>query len=302
MNTFFNKFNVILVVIFTGGVFSEVCSAGEKVNQSLSAETSGIVFVEIPRGLVKVQGWNKPEVMIQGELDDTINNLIFKTKKDKTLIKLETQGQKHWGDASVLKIFMPVHSQLRFKGIDTTFSIVKLYSQIEGKTINGDLLVKESKGKIKLSVVSGDVRVVDSSGLAKIQSVSGMVDFTGDFEQVFIKSMSGDITADISRTNKLTIKNISGDTQINGQVKNQAQIKLSSVSGDILFKVTDDLNAECEVVSQFGGEINNQLTDDLPLDENLHKKTLSFVSGDGSGKLSMKTVTGSVLIEKFINE
>jgi hypothetical protein len=279
-----------------------VCLAGDKVNQSLSVETSGIVFVEIPRGHVKVQGWDKSEVMIQGELDDTLNKLIFKTKKDKTLIKLETQGQKHWGDASGIKIFMPVGSQLRFKGIDTSFSIVKLYSQIEGKTINGDLMVKESNGKIKLSVVSGDVKVANSSGLAKIQSVSGMVDFSGDFEQAFIKSMSGDITADISGTNKLTIKNISGDTQINGHVKSQSQIKLSSVSGDILYKVTGDLNAECEVVSQFGGEISNQLTDDLPLDGNLHKKTLSFISGDGSGKLNMNTVTGSVLIEKMINE
>jgi hypothetical protein len=297
LNTIFSKFSVILIITLSG-----VCLAGEKVNQSLSVETSGIVFVEIPRGHVKVQGWDKSEVVIQGELDDTINQLIFKTKKNKTLIKLETQGQKHWGDASVLKIFMPVHSQLRFKGIDTTFSIVKLYSHTEGKTINGDLMVKESKGKIKLSVVSGDVKVADSSGIAKIQSVNGLVDFSGDFEQAFIKSMSGDITADISGISNLTIENISGDTQINGPVKNQAQIKLSSVSGDILLKVTDDLNAECEVISQFGGDIDNQLTADLPLDGNLHKKTLSFVSGDGSGKLNMKTVTGSVLIEKVINE
>jgi len=302
LNTNFSKFSLILILLYVGNTLSGICLAGEKVNQSILVDTSGIVFVEIPRGLVRVQGWNKPEVMVQGELDDTINKLIFKTKKDKTLIKLETQGLKHWGDASVLKIFMPQHTQLFFKGIDTSFTITKLNNHIEGKTINGDLMVKESNGKIKLSIVSGDVKVADSSGLAKIESVSGMVDFSGDFEQVFIKSMSGDITTDISGTNILTIKNISGDTKISGQVKSQAKLKLSSVSGDILYKVTDDLNAECEVVSQFGGEINNQLTDDLPVDGNLHKKTLSFISGDGSGKLNMNTVTGSVFIEKIINE
>ena len=302
MNTIFSKFSFILIIIFTGNGFSGVCLAGEKVDQSLSVDTTGIVFVEIPRGLVKIQGWDKQEVMIQGELDDTIKTLIFKTKKDKTLIKVDTQGKRHWGDASELNIFMPQQSQLRFKGIDTSFSIAKLNSHIEGKSINGDLMVKNSNGKIKLSVVSGDVRLVESSGYTKIESVSGMIDFSGDFEQVFLKSMSGDITADISGTNKLTIKNISGDTQISGQVKNKAQLKLSSVSGDILYKITDDLNAECEVVSQFGGEIDNQLTDDLPIDTNLLKKTLSFISGDGSGKLSLKTITGSVTIEKISNE
>jgi len=279
-----------------------MCLAGENVNLSLPVDTTGIVFVEIPRGIVSIQGWDKQEVMVQGELDDTIEKLIFNTKKAKTLIKIDTKGQRHWGDASVLKIFMPQQSKLLFKGIDTSFSITKLNNHIEGKSINGDLVVKKSNGKIKLSVVSGNAKVVDSSGYTKIQSVSGMVEFAGDFEQAFLKSMSGDITADISGTNKLTIKNISGDTQISGQVKKQAQLKLTSVSGDILYKVTGGLNAKCEVVSQFGGDINNQLTADLPIDGNLHKKTLSFISGDGSGKLYMNTVTGSVTIERILNE
>ncbi len=282
--------------------FSSMCLAGENVNLSLPVDTTGIVFVEIPRGIVSIQGWDKQEVMVQGELDDTIEKLIFNTKKAKTLIKIDTKGQRHWGDASVLKIFMPQQSKLLFKGIDTSFSITKLNNHIEGKSINGDLVVKKSNGKIKLSVVSGNAKVVDSSGYTKIQSVSGMVEFAGDFEQAFLKSMSGDITADISGTNKLTIKNISGDTQISGQVKKQAQLKLTSVSGDILYKVTGGLNAKCEVVSQFGGDINNQLTADLPIDGNLHKKTLSFISGDGSGKLYMNTVTGSVTIERILNE
>jgi len=197
---------------------------------------------------------------------------------------------------------MPQQSKLRFKGIDTSFSIAKLSNHIEGKSITGDLLVKKSNGKIKLSVVSGDVRLVESSGFIQIESVNGAINFSGVFDKALLKSMSGDIAADISGTKKLTIKNISGDTQVSGQVKNQARLKFTSVSGDILYRVTDDLNAECEMVSQFGGEINNKLTDDLPIDSSSHKKTLSFISGDGSGKLVMKTITGSVTIEKIINE
>ena len=302
MNTIFSKFTFILILIFTGITFSGTCLAGEKINQSLSVETTGIVYVNIPRGLVNIQGWDKPKVMIQGELDDTTKRLIFKSENNKTFIKIDTEGQQHWGDSSVLSIFIPQQFKLRFKGIDTSFTLSKLNSDIEGKSINGDLMVKKSHGKIKLSVVSGNVTLIESSGFAKIESVSGMVNFSGDFEQAYLKSISGDIKADVSGTDNLTIKNISGDTQISGQAKNKAQLELSSVSGDILYKVTDELNAECEVVSQFGGEINNQLTDDLPIEGNLNKKTLSFISGDGSGRLSMNTINGSVSIEKIINE
>jgi hypothetical protein len=281
----------MLIITFTGN-----CLAGEIISQSLSVNIDGKVFVEIPRGLVYIQGWDKQEIMVQGELEDTARSLTFKTKKDKTLIKIHTGRQQSWGDASVLKIFIPQQTSLYFKGLDTSFVITKLNKYIEGKSINGDLKVGQSHGKIKLSVVSGNINVDDSSGLIKIESVTGDVDFTGDSDEAYLKTMSGDITADISGSNNLTIKNISGDTIISGQVKKDAELKLTSVSGEIVYMATSKLNAQCEMVSQFGGEITNLLTDDLPVDGNLHKKTLNFISGDGSGTLSMNTVTGSVTI------
>jgi hypothetical protein len=291
LNKILSKFSLILIITFTNN-----CLAGEIISQSLSVNVDGKVFVEIPRGLVYIQGWDKQEIMVQGELEDTARSLTFKTRKDKTLIKIHTGRQQSWGDASVLKIFIPQQTSLHFKGIDTSFVITKLNKHIEGKSINGDLKVSQSHGKIKLSVVSGNINMDDSSGLIKIESVTGDVDFTGDSDEAYLKTMSGDITADISGSNKLIIKNISGDTIISGQVKKDAELKLTSVSGEIVYMATSKLNAECEMVSQFGGEITNLLTDDLPVDGSLHKKTLNFISGDGSGRLSMNTVTGSVTI------
>jgi hypothetical protein len=291
LNKILSKFSLMLILTFTGN-----CLAGEKINQTLSVNADGKVFVEIPRGLVNIQGWNKQEVMVQGELEDTAKSLTFKTKKDKTLIKIHNVKQQSWGDASILKIFIPQQASLHFKGIDTSFLISKLNTYIEGKSINGDLKLSQSHGKIKLSVVSGNIKVDYSSGLIKIESVSGDIDFSGDFEEAYLKSMAGDITADISGLKKLSIKNISGDTQITGQVKEEAELKLTSVSGEIVYMANSKLNAECEMMSQFGGEITNLLTDDLAVDGNLHKRTLNFISGDGSGKLSINTVTGSVTI------
>jgi DUF4097 and DUF4098 domain-containing protein YvlB len=281
---------------------SATCLAGVKINQTLSVDPIGVVFVEIPRGLVRIQGWDKSKVMIQGELDDTLNDLTFKNKKDKTLIKINSQGQNHWGDASEIIISMPRHSHLKFKGIDTSFNISLLQEHIEGKSINGDLIVNKSHGKIRLSVVSGNIQLLNSSGITKAESVSGQIDFSGKFDEAFIKSMSGDIKAEISGAKKLTINNISGDTVIYGQVLNEAQLALTSVNGDLLYKVTSELNAECEVISQFGGEITNELTHDKPVDKDLHRTILNFVSGDGSGKLTMKTITGNVKITSDTGE
>ena len=280
-------------------VLPNIGLTGEMVNQSLAVEKNGLIYIDIPRGHIKVVGWDKEEVMVQGELDDTSKQLTFTNQQEKTLIKLNTEEKKYWGDASELTIFMPKTSLLRFKGIDTGFDVSKLISDIEGKTISGDLTVSKSTGKITLSVVSGDVKILQSSGLAKIQSVSGMVDFSGDFEQVFIKSMSGGVKADISGAEKLALKSVSGDLKVTGLVKSNAQIKLTTVNGDISYRVVNGLDAKCELMSQFGGDIDNQLTDDLPTEASLHKKTLSFVSGQGLGTITMNTVTGSITIKKM---
>ena len=97
---------------------------------------------------------------------------------------------------------------------------------------------------------------------------------------------------------RLMIENVSGDTLINGQLLDRAQVELTSVSGDIHYTGAGELNANCNIASQFGGKIINFLTEDRAWSERMNERKLSFVSGDGSGKLVMNTVSGSVTLDK----
>jgi hypothetical protein len=301
LNILLKKLSFIVISLLIGTLISGITLstksvAGESINKSLRVESKGSLFVKIPRGVVTIKGWDKAEIMVEGELDDMSNRLVFETQKDKTVIKIDTQGLQTWGDSSVITIYMPQQLKLQFKGIDTSFRVTNLLNEIEGKSINGNLMVTKSKGSIKLSVVSGDVAVLESSGFIKVETVSGTIDFSGDFQQAYLKTVSGELVADITGTDKLMIKNISGDSKISGRVKSKAIVKLSSVSGNILYTVSGILNAECEVISQLGGDIDNQLTADIPIKGNLNKKTLRFISGDGSGALSLNTINGSVFL------
>ena len=284
---------LLFTIIFNGFSF-----AGDKVDRSLIVPETGGVMIEVTRGFVKVIGWDKAEILIQGELDDSVKELILKNRGEKSLIKVVPKGRSHWGDGSVLKIFIPRKAQLYFKGVDTTFSLMNLAAGVKGTTIKGDLLLKNVDKEMKISTVSGGVKVFDSTGEAYIESVNGKVDLSGKFSEVIIKSMSGDISTNISEIEELLIKNMSGKTTVKGQLQDDAEVKLVSVSGDIVYKTVGKLNAQCEIDIQFGGEINNKLTEDKPVKSRLKQKTLNFVSGDGSGSLMMNTATGSVTIEE----
>jgi hypothetical protein len=279
-------------------VTTGIAWAGDKVDRTLDADFSGSLFIDNTRGALTIVGWDKPQIQLKGELDDSARKLIFKRKGNKALIKVVMKGMSHGGQGSELKVFVPRDTHLRIKGVDTTFSISDLTAKLEGQTINGDLIVSKVHSKMNISSVSGKVKVSESSGYARIESVSGKVDFSGAFTEARIRSMSGNIMANIDGTHKLSVENGSGSTAINGHLLSNAHVKLSSISGDIHYRAVGKFNAECQIASRFGGKIRNRLTEDKPWDEKMKQRKLEFTSGDGSGKLVMNTISGSVTLEK----
>ena len=272
--------------------------AGEKVDRTLDVDANGTLYIYNTRGQLEIKGWNKPQIQMQGNLDDAAKKLVFKRKGHKALIKVLLDRGHQVGHGSDLKIFVPRQTQVYFKGINTDYSISNLDAKLEGHTINGNLMVKQVHADMMLSSVSGKVKVVESSGEALIESVSGKLSFSGDFDKVHLKSMNGNIMANIDAIDNLKVENVSGDTAINGDLQNNAKVKLNSVSGNIRYIAKNEFTGECEVASQFGGIIKNHLTKDKPWQEKLQQRKLKFVSGDGTGKLLMNTVSGSVSLEQ----
>lgn len=283
------------VLLITASYYS---FAGEKVDRTLDVDANGTLYIYNTRGQLEIEGWDKPQIQVQGQLDDAAKKLLFKRKDHKALIKVILDRGQNVGHGSQLKILVPHQTQIHFKGINTDYSFSKLNAKLSGHTINGDLLVNKVHGGIMLSSVSGKIKVVESSGEALIESVSGKLSFSGDFDKVSLKSMNGNIKANIDDIEYLQVENVSGNTAIDGELQNSATVKLSSVSGNIRYVAKGQFSGECEVASQFGGAIHNFLTKDKPWKEQLQQRKLKFVSGDGTGKLLMNTVSGSVSLEQ----
>ena len=275
-----------------------ICFAGEKIDKTIEIEDSKKLFINVTRGIVKVSTWDKPQITLQGELDDSVSKLTFKNKGSKTLIKAKAKSGEHWGDSNILKVFIPKSTTVYFDGVDTTFSFTEIQSGIFGETISGDVKVKDSHNKMQLSSISGDIKIENSSGEAQVKSVSGTINLDGKFKKVALKSMSGNIHSNIDDVENLIAKNVSGKINITGQLKEEANIKLASVSGNIKYHVEGKLNAQCKLASQFGGKIENKITADMPQKSMMQKQELNFISGDGSGKLVISTISGAISLNE----
>lgn len=277
--------------------------ATEQINQTIKVPPTGHLFIDNDLGSVEVQGWDKSEILVIGELGNESQKVLFKNKGEKTLIKIKIGETSHRGNArssdeNELKVFVPQNIQVHFKGIDTNYSITGMKAGVEGNTINGELLISNVHTSIKVSSISGDIKVTESSGIAYVETVQGDASIIGIFEDVKLRSVTGDVWADITEIDKLSTDNVGGDTKVLGHLKKDAQVKMTSVQGDLIFQASGILNAECKVASQFGGEIVNNITTDLPKRSHIQHQQLNFVSGNGSGTLVIQTINGTINIEQ----
>ncbi|MCP2263154.1 DUF4097 family beta strand repeat-containing protein [Promicromonospora thailandica] len=99
-------------------------------------------------------------------------------------------------------------------------------------TVSGSLLVSRTAGDLRLNTVSGELTVRDHVGDITSNTVSADVVVSGSADVVTSSSVSGNVTLDL--------------------VTQPRQVRVNSVSGDMLLRVPDDRAVEVSVQSVSG--------------------------------------------------
>ena len=77
-------------------------------------------------------------------------------------------------------------------------------------------------------------------------------------------------------------------------------VELSNVSGYTELLVSPDISARFDLNTAVGGDIDNDLTDHKPVQENrfINSRELQFTLNGGSGTVDISTVSGDILLGK----
>ena len=273
--------------------------AGEKVDRQLPAAEVTKVYIENVRGDVRISGWEQPTIRIRGELDDKAHGLIFKSDGRYTEIKVDVPHQLNQGDGSDLQIDVPRHILVKFKGVDTDFELRDLQAGVLGQTVSGSITSANGAKEHQIKSVSGDISLAGARGRVQLETVSGSLSLAGQLQKAKLRSISGDVEVRVDDIDQLKIKTVAGNATVAGEVAEGSKIKVASVNGDLIFKLSEGLDAQCEMASNFGGEIRNRLTADAVERGRGNKQSLAFVVGEGHGRISAKTVNGNIVLESL---
>jgi DUF4097 and DUF4098 domain-containing protein YvlB len=306
------------ILVFTTVWLSSVYAyAGEQVSQSLAVDADSRISIANLRGKVNIIGWDKPEVQVEGELDELTEEFIFEKRDGKVVIKVEVPEKQSTynnnSEGSKLTIQLPSKSLVSFQGVSSDVTVKNLLTSTEVKTVSGDIAAtnlanriefntvsgnidsKDMSGKINLNTVSGDIDDQGSTGRLDYQTVSGELSVKAQAKEVVIRTVSGDLDAEILQVEDLKMTTVSGDLEAKVELANNAYVKASSVSGSVQLKLPEDTSADFKLRSNAGGRITNKLTNDQVIKAKYGPSSkLNFALGSAQSSVQVSTVSGNI--------
>ena len=205
--------------------------AGQSVNERWDLDAKATVSIENIAGEIVIEGWDRNEAHLTGELGDSVEELEIDATRSSLRINVMNRNKRNI-DSSVLKLRVPRGANIDAQAVS---------ADIEVSGMNNDKLTATS--------VSGDVEVNAASQRVVIESVSGDVDFTGDTKRISAESVSGDINLS-GISGEIAATTVSGDMDL--QAGSIDGAKFETVSGDIVAKGALSGNARLSAESMSG--------------------------------------------------
>lgn len=284
-----------LPALLLGATFA--ASAGEDVDETRELSPGGLIEIYNTRGEVAIEGWDKAEVRVRGELDDLAEGLEFIVDGDSAVIRVKLrQRNVNRGDGSDLRIRVPASSRVHFSGVSTELRIRAIAGGIDVDTVSGAVRARDIGSAQRVKTVSGNVTLRDSAGDLRVSSVSGDVDLNVDANTAVIDAVSGEVEARLGMVETLNLKLISGEAELRATLSTEADVFIESVSGDVDLRLADPLHAELDLRTGAGGDIDNDLNNTRPERNMLGGRSLHTRVGAGSARVRMQTVSGDLRV------
>ncbi|WOC26759.1 DUF4097 domain-containing protein [Pseudoalteromonas sp. N1230-9] len=309
------------LLVLTLGLLPLMAMAGQTINEQIDVPANKRIFIENQRGDVRIEGWDKPQLKIEGELDDKAQGYRLEVEGSRVefIVKMP-RNLSGWnsGDGSRLTIYMPKSSELEFAGVNVTVSAKELEAGAEIDTVNGDITVHNISGNMSFETVNGDVNAHDLNGDIRFETVNGEINdknslgalrFTavnGDIksktkaQDVRLENVNGDIDFAFDAIKKLRINTVNGEAEVHiNKLLEDANIRFESVSGDAEFYFPTDVSAKFEIEAHANGKIVNELSSDKATKAKYGPSSdLEFSINGGDADIEMDTISGRIELRK----
>jgi hypothetical protein len=179
-------------------------------------------------------------------------------------------------DTAAITVTVPAHCPIQLGVVSASAVVCGLSS---------GAAVKGVSGEITLDGVTGDVLADTISGALEGRDVDGSVRF---------KSVSGDLTLANGSLTELQADNVNGQIAADISLAASGAMRVSTISGDVTLRLPADSDTRVRLHST-AGYVRSEF-DSLRATMSPGSHTVSGNLGDGSGNVSVNSVSGAVTL------
>ncbi|GAA4087960.1 DUF4097 family beta strand repeat-containing protein [Actinomadura miaoliensis] len=160
--------------------------------------------------------------------------------------------------------------------------------------VSADAVITGLSARTSLKTASGDVTLDGVTGEIDVGTVSGAIEAQGLDGRVAFTSVSGDLALAGGSVDALTARTVSGRIAVDVDLAGAGAVEVNTVSGEVALRVPETASAEVTLNSA-AGRLDSSFPE-LERQDRPFGRTVAGKLGDGSGRLSVNTVSGGVTL------
>jgi hypothetical protein len=269
-------------------------TGGSDFEKRVPAEPKGVVDISNVSGRVEVNGWDRPEVSVRGDLGPGVERVDVTSDHGRTVVKVVMPHPGHGGNTD-LHVKVPKESEVDASAASADITTLGVLGMQRLNTVSGDITAELAGSDLELKTVSGDVKLKGHGQPARLHvgAVSGDVRLehgAGDLEAA---TVNGSLVVSLDSAHSVRLRTTSGDLHFEGKLTRGADFDATAVSGDLNVRASADGGYNYEV-SSFSGEISNCFNAEPSERHHGPGRTLLGTRGDGAGHVHLKTMSGDI--------
>ena len=275
-------------------------AGAETFERRVEASSKSLVTVSNLSGSVEVQGWDKAEVEVLGDIDSRIHQVEVSVRGERIEIEVVYErGRFNFGGDADLRINMPTAARLEVETVSADIAIARLTGEVELESVSGGVEIRDRPTSVRAESVSGDIDLRDGAARVSAETVSGAVVVTGQVADLEASSVSGAVrlerTEDLRRAE---VEVVSGEIQIDASLAADARLSASSHSGSVVIRLPESTSARIRATT-FSGDIRNDLGPPAQRTSRYSPgEELDFTLGSGTARIDLESYSGTVSLRR----
>jgi DUF4097 and DUF4098 domain-containing protein YvlB len=269
--------------------------AGQQVDERWDLDANASVSIENISGEIVIEGWNKKEAYLTGELGDSVEELEIDAGKSSLRINVQNRNERNI-DNTRLMLMVPSGASIGAEGVSADITVSGLDNdKLSASTVSGDVAVEAESAWVSIESVSGDVTFEGGTERISAESVSGDINLSGISGEISATTVSGDMELQAGAIESAKFETVSGDMVVAGEVSGNGRLTAESMSGDVTIMLPAS-QAGLFKAQSFSGRISSDFgsVDHAKYGPGSH---LKYASGKGGAEVRVESFSGNISIE-----